>query len=67
MRRIFILLALLLSVAVVVSGCSPAAPVINGTSPIDTGVDPNAWATVPAGEFLEGFHNHRVWWTMTIR
>lgn len=25
---------------------------------VDTGVDPNSWALVPAGQFLKGQHNH---------
>lgn len=39
------------------TGCGaqaqPPAP-----PPIDTGIDPNAWARVPSGEFLMGLHSH---------
>ncbi len=60
MRRIFVLLTILLVVAVVAAGCASSAPVVTGTTHFDTGVDPNSWATIPAGEFLMGFHNHRM-------
>jgi len=32
----------------------------NGIEYIDTGVDANSWARIPAGEFLSGMHNHEV-------
>ena len=41
------------------SGCV-ASPNIGAVTPpyIDTGVDPNSWASVPAGEFPYGQHDH---------
>jgi sulfatase modifying factor 1 len=50
---------LLLLIASILAGCasevSPAPP-----PTIDTGVNPESWATVPAGEFLFGLHQHEV-------
>jgi formylglycine-generating enzyme required for sulfatase activity len=39
------------------TACSPA--VVSSVNPetYDTGIDPNSWALVPAGEFLQGHHN----------
>lgn len=37
---------------------APALP--QSTDPVDTGVDPNAWAAVPAGEFLYGIHEEEI-------
>ena len=51
---------LLLTVLLILSACS-AAPDIATVDPpdiIDTGVDPNAWAVIPAGEFPGGQHDH---------
>jgi formylglycine-generating enzyme required for sulfatase activity len=53
MKRIF--LAIFLLAAMLVS-CSPVD--LNAPVPIyNTGVDPNAWATIPAGPFLSGQFN----------
>lgn len=50
--RLFLTLALL---AVLLAGC--AAPDLNAPMPnFETGVDPSAWAQIPAGEFLFGQH-----------
>lgn len=49
--RTLSLLILILSLA---ACSSPELP--QSTQPIDTGVDPNAWVTIPAGEFLFGQH-----------
>ena len=54
MKRAFILLALISALAV---GCASQVP----TEPppyIETGIDPDSWALVPAGEFLMGLHKH---------
>ena len=54
-RRVLIGLILLFLLA----GC--AAPQLpTSTEPLDTGVDPQAWADVPAGEFLYGMHEQPV-------
>lgn len=53
-RGILLLLATLLIVACS-AGQSPAAPLL-----FDTGVNPDTWVTVPAGEFLFGQHNQHV-------
>jgi formylglycine-generating enzyme required for sulfatase activity len=54
MKRSMLILVL---VSLALAGCAGAAPV--GAMPlIDTGVDPEAWATIPAGEFLYGQHEH---------
>lgn len=52
MKRFLFILALL---TVLLAGC--AAPDLNAPIPIyETGIDPNAWAQIPAGEFLFGQH-----------
>jgi len=54
MKRINTIFLLVLILA---SGCS--APANTGAPPpIDTGIDPETWVTIPAGEFLMGQHNH---------
>jgi len=55
MRTIIFLLILLLSV----TACGPAPNIAAITPPyIDTGIDANAWAVVPAGDFPYGQHDH---------
>lgn len=49
------LLAVLLLIGLL-SACNTPPP---QTVFIETGVDPDAWATIPAGEFLYGQYNHR--------
>lgn len=52
MKRFLLTLALL---PVLLAGC--AAPDLNAPIPTyETGIDPNAWAQVPAGEFIFGQH-----------
>lgn len=47
----------LLAITFVLSACATVD--LNAPVPVyDTGVDPNAWVSVPAGEFLSGQHNH---------
>jgi formylglycine-generating enzyme required for sulfatase activity len=49
----------LLAVVLLLSACSPVD--LNAPLPVyETGVDPEAWALVPAGEFLSGQHNDPV-------
>ncbi len=53
-RALALLLLALLSVS-----CTPAGPAAGPTPPvIQTGVDPEGWARVPAGDFFYGPHNH---------
>lgn len=53
MRRAYRLLALML----LVSACATVD--LGAPIPVyDTGVDPDAWALVPAGEFVSGQHEH---------
>ncbi len=55
MKRIFVLLTL---TALLATGCVPSGEVPTTPPPLlDTGIDPNAWAEVPAGEFLMGLHD----------
>ncbi len=55
MRTIIFLLILLLSV----TACGPAPNIAAITPPyIETGIDADAWATVPAGDFPYGQHDH---------
>jgi len=55
MKRIIIVGLLL-----VLTACSSAPDIASQAPPqfIDTGVDSNAWALIPAGEFPSGQHNH---------
>ncbi len=49
----------LLAVVLLLSACSPVD--LSAMLPVhETGVDPEAWALVPAGEFLSGQHNDPV-------
>jgi formylglycine-generating enzyme required for sulfatase activity len=45
-------------ISVLAVACTPAP--IPPTPQFDTGVDPESWATIPAGEFLFGQHKERV-------
>jgi formylglycine-generating enzyme required for sulfatase activity len=54
-RLIFASILLILAIA----ACSPSSNVGSITPPhIDTGVDSDTWATVPAGAFPYGMHDH---------
>jgi formylglycine-generating enzyme len=56
MKRTLFLLTLL---ALAIPSCAPA-PSIGAITPpyVDTGIDPESWALVPAGEFPYGQHDH---------
>ncbi|HWS23096.1 MAG TPA: SUMF1/EgtB/PvdO family nonheme iron enzyme [Anaerolineales bacterium] len=56
MKKLIVALSLL---AIFAMGCAPA-PSIGAITPpyVDTGIDPESWATVPAGEFPYGQHDH---------
>ncbi|MFP3854874.1 MAG: formylglycine-generating enzyme family protein [Anaerolineales bacterium] len=56
MKRATFILAL---ITLVLTACSPT-PSIGAITPpyIDTGVDPDSWALVPAGQFPYGQHDH---------
>ncbi len=49
----------LLALAGLVAGCKANLAPPQQVPVIDTGVDPDAWVTIPAGEFLFGLHNER--------
>ncbi len=53
-RKLFLILFILL-----LAGCASYPP-ITRTEPIDTGIDPAAWALIPAGEFNYGRHNEKI-------
>jgi len=54
-RTLFILTLIVLTIA----ACSPAPSVGAITPPyVDTGIDPESWALIPAGEFPYGQHDH---------
>ena len=56
MKRVIFSLLLFILLA---SACGPAPSVSAITPPfVDSGIDPDAWATVPAGEFPYGQHDH---------
>lgn len=50
---------ILVMISLTLASCAPA-PSIGAVTPpyIDTGVDPESWALVPAGEFPYGQHDH---------
>ncbi|GAB4503152.1 MAG: hypothetical protein Fur0043_01440 [Anaerolineales bacterium] len=55
LRRASLLSALLAMTLLMLAACAPVD--LNAPVPIfDTGIDPNAWAQVPAGEFYFGQH-----------
>ncbi len=50
---------LALGLVLLVAGCAPAgASSFDAVPVIETGVDPDSWALVPAGSFLSGQHEH---------
>mgnify|MGYP000372836184 CR=1 FL=1 len=54
MKRILFPACLLI---VLLTGCAP--PAVGGPPPlVETGIDPESWARIPAGEFLQGQHDH---------
>ncbi len=56
MKRVIFSLLLVILLA---TACGPAPSVSAITPPfVDTGIDPDAWATVPAGDFPYGQHDH---------
>ncbi len=57
MKHLWLILAA--SMILLAAGCAPA-PGIGAVTPpyIETGIDPEAWALVPAGEFPFGQHDH---------
>ncbi len=53
---------LLLIVALAVTGCAATTSASQMTPPtFETGVDPNAWVTIPAGEYPSGQMSHMVY------
>ncbi len=50
---------LLFGLAVLLVGCSVNLSPPEGVPTVDTGVNPDEWVTIPAGEFLFGLHNKR--------
>lgn len=48
----------LILIILILSGCGSYQP-ITETEPIDTGVNPETWARIPAGEFNFGRHNEK--------
>jgi hypothetical protein len=52
-------LTLLLAAFLLVS-CSTAVNEVGPPIHVDTGVDTEAWKSVPAGPFFEGLHAHKV-------
>jgi serine/threonine-protein kinase len=59
MKRTFLIL---IALVLVLTACGPAVDLSDWKpdSVIDTGVDPDSWATVPAGKFPSGQHDHIV-------
>ncbi len=56
MRR---LILILFFVALAAAACQPAPNISSITPPyVDTGIDPDSWVTVPAGEFPHGQESH---------
>jgi len=49
----------LMLIGILLAGCGPSAGSEAGPpTRVDTGVDPETWASVPAGPFFEGVHAH---------
>jgi len=57
MRIIFLLLLITLLLA----SCAPAELSLTSPPQIDPGIDPEAWAFIPAGQFLMGLHEHETY------
>ena len=56
MKRVIFSLILVILLA---ASCGPAPSVSAITPPyVDTGIDPESWATIPAGDFPYGQHDH---------
>jgi formylglycine-generating enzyme required for sulfatase activity len=56
MKRTLFILTL---IALTIAACAPAPSVGAITPPyVDTGIDPDSWALIPAGEFPHGQHDH---------
>lgn len=51
-------LSLLILTSFLLAACTPNLP--QAIEPIETGVDPESWTTIPAGEFLYGMHEHEI-------
>ncbi len=49
---------LILIAALMLTGCASTADAGSPPERIETGIDPDAWALIPAGEFLMGQHEH---------
>lgn len=63
MTRAFTITAIigLLTVGLLASGCASPPPDLDSPpTAYETGVDPEAWVMVPAGEFLSGMHDHEL-------
>jgi formylglycine-generating enzyme required for sulfatase activity len=60
MKRSLLFLALLaLLLAILLAACSATPPISAITPPyVDTGIDPESWALIPAGPFPYGQHDH---------
>ena len=56
MRGVIFILSLFI---ILTSACSPSPSVSAITPPyVDTSINPDSWATIPAGEFPYGQHDH---------
>jgi len=53
-----ILIILAMALMLTAAGCSAQAAPAGPPPTFDTGIDPNAWATIPEGEFLMGLNNN---------
>jgi sulfatase modifying factor 1 len=53
-----LMVSLLLSVILLTSCASPSPAAQPENPSIETGIDPQSWVKVPAGEFLMGLHEH---------
>ena len=53
--------SLLMALVLLLTGCAPRSPVPSSLVPtFDTGIDPEAWAQIPAGTFHFGQHDEMV-------
>lgn len=52
------MLILLVFGAFLLVSCTPSEVITTPPPRIDTGIDPDSWVLIPAGEFLVGLHDH---------
>lgn len=57
-RSLFLLTWLVIASAIGISGCASGVVAAAPQQAIETGIDPESWALIPAGEFFQGQFDH---------